>query len=274
VLKRRLLTALVLIAGVAGAVLALHTPLLAVVLAMIALLGAFEWAQFLNLRCWWSRLAYTAVIAALLWYCWLAVLPSTYLHDFILFSGLWWLIAALWLSQPAFCANNRGVGTLLCKGIAGVFTLVPAWVALLALHAEPGHGSHRLLFLLSLIWVADTAAYFTGHHWGRAKLAPRISPGKTRVGVYGALLAVAIYGFIAAPWLGVPRSSRLAFAVLCVVTTAFSVVGDLFESLFKRQRDMKDSGTLIPGHGGVLDRVDSLTAAAPIFALGLHWLDL
>lgn len=273
-LKRRLLTALVLIVGLAGAVLALHTPWLAVVLAAIALLGAFEWAQFLNLRSWPARLAYTAVIAALLWFCWRSVLPSVYLQDFILFGGLWWLLATLWLSQPSLCANSRGFVALLCKGIAGVLALVPAWVALLALHATSVHGSHRLLFLLSLIWVADTAAYFTGHHWGRVKLAPRISPGKTRVGVYGALAAVAVYAFIAAPWLGVPGTSRIAFTVLCVVTTAFSVVGDLFESLFKRQRGMKDSGTLIPGHGGVLDRIDSLTAAAPIFALGLHWLDL
>ncbi len=273
-LKQRLLTALVLIAGIAYAVLALETRWLAVILAVIAVLGAYEWAQLMNLTTLPMRLLYAAGIAALLWLCWLGVLhDAAALWLFITVSGAWWLLATLWLSRPQLGAEESAV-VLLMKACAGVFTLVPCWVALLALHAQAQHGSHRLLFLLTLIWVADSAAYFAGSRWGRAKLAPRISPGKTRVGVYGALLAVAVYALFAATALGVPSSGRVAFAALCVVTALFSVVGDLFESLFKRQRGVKDSGTLIPGHGGVLDRIDSLTAAAPIFVLGLHWMDL
>jgi phosphatidate cytidylyltransferase len=274
VLKQRLLTAAVLIAGIAYAVLALETRWLAVILAVIAVLGAYEWSLLMNLKTVPVRLLYAAGIAALLWLCWIGVLhdPAA-LGFFITVSGAWWLLATLWLSQPQLGADDTSVAVLM-KACAGVFTLVPSWVALLTLHAQVQHGIHRLLFLLTLIWVADTAAYFTGKRWGRAKLAPRISPGKTRVGVYGALTAVAVYGFFAATALGVPAPSRVAFAALCIVTGLFSVVGDLFESLFKRQRGVKDSGTLIPGHGGVLDRIDSLTAAAPIFVLGLHWLDL
>lgn len=272
-LKQRLLTALVLIAGIASAVLALETRRLAVILAVIAVLGAYEWAQLMNLKTLPARLLYAAGVAALLWLCWLGVLhDAAALHIFITTSAVWWLLATLWLSRPQLGAEENAVA-LLMKACAGIFTLVPTWVALLALHAQTS-GRYRLLFLLTLIWVADSAAYFAGKRWGRAKLAPRISPGKTRVGVYGALLAAAVYAFFAATALGVPGSGRVAFAALCIVTALFSVVGDLFESLFKRQRGVKDSGTLIPGHGGVLDRIDSLTAAAPIFVLGLHWLDL
>ena len=273
-LKQRLLTAAVLIAGIAYAVLALETRWLAVIFAIIAVLGAYEWSRLMNLKALPGRILYAAAIAALLWLCWLGVLQdAAALRFFIMVSGVWWLLATLWLSLPQLGAEETS-SALLMKACAGVFTLVPCWVALVALHEQEPHGTHRLLFLLTLIWVADSAAYFTGKRWGRAKLAPRISPGKTRVGVYGALVAVAVYAFFVASALGVSDSGRIAFAVLCIVTALFSVVGDLFESLFKRQRGVKDSGTLIPGHGGVLDRIDSLTAAAPIFLLGLLWLDL
>ncbi len=273
-LRQRLLTAAVLIAGIVYAVLALETRWLAVIFSVVTVLGAYEWAQLMNLKTLPARLLYAVGIAALLWLCWLAVLhDAAVLGIFIMVGGAWWLLATLWLSRPQLGAE-ASYTSLAMKAGAGGFTLVPTWAALLALHAQAPHGIYRLLFLLTLIWVADTAAYFTGKRWGSAKLAPRISPGKTRVGVYGALLAAAVYGFFAATALGVPGSGRVAFAALCIVTALFSVVGDLFESLFKRQHGVKDSGTLIPGHGGVLDRIDSLTAAAPIFVLGLRWLDL
>ncbi len=272
-LKQRLITAAVLIAGIVYAVLALETRWLAVIFAVVTMLGAYEWARLMNLKTLPARLLYAVGVAVLLWLCWSAVLhDAAALTMFITMACAWWLLATLWLSRPQLAAEENPVA-LLMKACAGIFTLVPSWVALLALHAQAQSGIYRLLFLLTLIWVADTAAYFTGKRWGHAKLAPRISPGKTRAGVYGALLAVALYGFFASSALGVPGSSRVAFAALCVVTALFSVVGDLFESLFKRQRGVKDSGTLIPGHGGVLDRIDSLTAAAPVFVLGLYWLD-
>ncbi len=272
-LKQRLLTAFVLIAGVAYAVLALETRWLAWILGVIAVLGGYEWARLMTLSSPLARTGYAAVIAAVLGLCWMQVLHSATLPAFMALSCLWWLLALLWLSRPQLGAGHTFTALLLKAG-AGLFTLVPAWVTLITLHAQPLHGSHRLLFLLSLIWVADSAAYFSGKRWGRAKLAPHISPGKTRAGVYGALLAVSVYALLAADFLGVAAVSRAAFILLCVITALFSVVGDLFESLFKRQSGMKDSGTLIPGHGGVLDRIDSLTAAAPIFVFGLHWLKL
>ncbi len=262
-----------LIAGIVAAVLVLETRWLALIFTVITVLGAYEWARLMALKTALAQYLYAAGIGMLLWLCWMTVLHDVaVLRIFIMASGAWWLVATLWLSRPQLAVSDS-TAALLIKACAGICTLVPSWVALLALHAQTPHGAYRLLFLLTLIWVADTAAYFAGKRWGRAKLAPRISPGKTRVGVYGALLAAAIYGFFASGALGMAGSSRLAFAALCIVTALFSVIGDLFESLFKRQHGVKDSGTLIPGHGGVLDRIDSLTAAAPIFVLGLYWLD-
>jgi phosphatidate cytidylyltransferase len=126
-----------------------------------------------------------------------------------------------------------------------------------------------VLFLLLLIWTADIAAYFVGRRLGRVKLAPVVSPGKTREGVYGAL-AGACLGGLALGWvqsLGIPATLLAAF--VCAITVLLSVVGDLYESLLKRRRGLKDSSNLLPGHGGLLDRIDSVTAAAPAFALGI-----
>ena len=271
-LKQRLLTAAVLIAAVATAVLTLDNRWLAVVLGVVVLLGAWEWASLMNLVAPLARIVYTLLITVALWLTWTSVLHTANLQLFMNMTLGWWLVALAWLGRPQFGAGT-GVAALLGKGVAGACTLVPAWAALLLLHAQGQPGIARLFFLLVMIWIADSAAYFAGSRWGRAKLAPRISPGKTRVGVYGAVAAAAVYAALGAPLLGVPTSARAGFILLCVVTVLFSVAGDLFESLFKRQHGVKDSGTLIPGHGGVLDRIDSLTAAAPIFVFGLRWLE-
>jgi phosphatidate cytidylyltransferase len=124
---------------------------------------------------------------------------------------------------------------------------------------------------LILIWVADSGAYFVGRQWGKNKLAPRVSPGKTIEGLLGALAGGLIWGYAGMVWFE-PKSGWL-FVALCFVTVLFSVLGDLVESLFKRNAGVKDSGQLLPGHGGVLDRLDSLTSAAPVFVLGLMLLE-
>ena len=158
--------------------------------------------------------------------------------------------------------------------LAGLITLVPPWMALAWLHGHSGEGPVLTLFMLVLIWVADSGAYFAGRRWGRVKLAPHISPGKTREGVYGALAGATVCGLAMSMMQEFGVLHILLFTTLCIVTTVFSVVGDLFESLVKRRRGVKDSGTVLPGHGGILDRIDSLTAAAPIFALGVSALGL
>jgi phosphatidate cytidylyltransferase len=151
--------------------------------------------------------------------------------------------------------------------VAGVIVLAAPWVAFMALRDE--FGPAYVLFLFLLVWIADIGAYFAGRRWGRRKLAVTISPGKTWEGALGAGMAALMFALAGAAVLGVGARWPW-FVAICMVTVGFSIVGDLFESMLKRQCGMKDSGTLLPGHGGVLDRVDSLTAAAPIFLLGLY----
>jgi phosphatidate cytidylyltransferase len=151
------------------------------------------------------------------------------------------------------------------RWIAGVLVLVPLYIALLLLYtADP----MILLFALLIVWVADSGAYFAGKAMGRVKLAPHISPGKTWEGVIGGLVAVVLLTVLRSFWVETDLAVLLPF---CLAVGALSIVGDLTVSMFKRTAGVKDSGILFPGHGGVLDRVDSVAAAAPLFALGLGW---
>ena len=152
--------------------------------------------------------------------------------------------------------------------------MVSTWLALVVLHSRPDQGPHWVLFLLVLVWVADSGAFFAGRQFGRTKLAPKVSPGKTWEGVFGALIACALFAFGYARFLELQGLALTGFILISLVTVLFSVAGDLLESLLKRQHGVKDSGTLIPGHGGILDRIDSLFAAAPIFLFGLRWIEL
>lgn len=270
-LKQRLLTAFILIPLTVWAVLGLSTAALALVLAGFVLLGAWEWSGLMGVSFRAARGAYLALVAAALWGVWHLVGRPEMLLGLLALALLWWIIALGWL---AGFRGEAGGGGIVVKGIAGVLTLAPAWAALVAIHGLGRSGAYFLLLLLVLIWLADSGAFFAGRRWGNIKLAPRISPGKTREGVYGALAVVALWALGSGVWLGLEGARLMLFVTLCLITGMFSIVGDLFESMIKRQRGVKDSGTLFPGHGGVLDRVDSLTAAAPVFVLGLLWLEI
>ena len=129
--------------------------------------------------------------------------------------------------------------------------------------------SVNVLFILCLVWAADTGAYFSGTLWGKHKLAPKISPGKTIEGLCGGIMSALIVAAIFAVFAKIEFSKLLPWTFLVILVVLFSVLGDLFESIMKRQAGVKDSGQWIPGHGGILDRIDSLTAAVPVFTLGL-----
>lgn len=273
-LIQRLLTALILIPLVLGSVYWLPTPLYAVAVAVFILLGAWEWAQLGGLRTPVGYLLYALGIGGLLLgAAWLLHQPSG--SGFLLgLAGIWWLIALGRLCHwpaPKRAALNRPKKLLLAAGIP---MLVPAWAALVWLHLPP-YGVAYVLNLLVIVWLADTVAFFAGRRWGKQRLAPTISPGKTREGFYAALLATLLFAggvaLVQIQWQGWSWQQGLFWVGLNGVTMIFSVVGDLTESLFKRQGGVKDSGALLPGHGGILDRIDSLLAAAPVFALGL-WL--
>jgi phosphatidate cytidylyltransferase len=271
--KQRLLTGSVLVVSIISAVFFLSTPVLAVLLLLVILIAGWEWASLIHLSKPIGHFIFVFILALCsgsVWYL-SKVQQETYLV--ILVAGFWWLLVLIVLAvyQPSIQASHKKHNaSRYALQIAAVFTLIPAWVALASLHQiQPG----LLLFLFLLVWGADSMAFFTGKSIGRTKLAPLMSPGKTREGLFGALLATLILGVIGALWLKLPVLLAVYFTGLCLVTVLFSVIGDLFESLLKRQAGVKDSGKILPGHGGVLDRIDSLTAAAPVFTLGLYWMN-
>lgn len=267
-LRQRLLTALLLVPTVV--LLVLFSPTLPVALAfgLVVLLGALEWARLSGLNHPLGRALYLVILALLLiaaewWRRQHGALPL------YAAAALWWLVVLGLLPRVRVVEDRSARGFSLATAAAGPLVLVPAWLALVELHGRQPGGPALLLFLLVMIWVADSAAYFAGRRWGRVRLAPAISPGKTREGVYGAVAGLLLAGVALWQWgiiegLGLPGS-----LLVCLASGLFSIVGDLFESWIKRRRGVKDSGALLPGHGGVLDRIDSLTAAIPIFVLGL-----
>jgi phosphatidate cytidylyltransferase len=226
-------------------------------------LAAWEWAGFGALAAPLAKGAYAAAMAAVLWAGWVWTGRSSHLTVLLAAACAWWVFAFLWLIVAP--ERHQPVLALIC----GVPVLVPAFVALAHLVASAGGfatGPQLVLWLVLMVCAADIGGYFAGRRFGRRKLAPRISPGKTWEGAAGGLLMVILVAYGGAAYFALPRVVMVAFG--CAVGV-FSVVGDLTESMFKRGASLKDSGTLLPGHGGLLDRLDSVTAAAPLYALGL-----
>lgn len=264
-LKQRVITAVLLIAVLLGVLLWLP-PLAAVLLfSLIILAGAWEWAGFIRAESRGVRIAYTALVGALLWATYQVAFEPRVLDAFLWAALGWWFVALLWLSIAP------GRVTSVAAAVAGVLALVPAWVALVYLCMAVPHGPWWALFALALTWAADTGAFFAGRSVGRTPLAPRVSPKKTWEGVAGGLALSGIAGFVGAKFFAV---SAGMFVALCVIVAAISIIGDLTESMLKRAVGLKDSGWLFPGHGGVLDRIDSVTAAAPALLLGLRALEI
>jgi phosphatidate cytidylyltransferase len=266
-LSTRLITAAVLVPLLVASLYLLPTLYLAGILGAVVLLGAWEWSALSGVESLAGRLSYLGVVAAcaavLGWF------QSTYLPVMIA-SLVWWVMAFFQLAQ--FAGGAARVVSPLRKLIHGIFLLVPVWMALLFLHERDPRSPLLILFLFVLVWTADSAAYFSGKAFGQRKLCPRISPGKTVEGVVGALVAVAAVALVAGRlvW-GYALDELLGWLLVCIAVTGFSIVGDLYISMAKREKGVKDSGRLLPGHGGILDRVDSMTAAAPVFLLG-WWL--
>ena len=267
-LKSRLMTALVLIPPAVAGVLFLPTPWLATLLGLVVALGALEWARLGGLSGGVPSWLLVAYQLALLW---LVDALSAYPGLILLALGLcvgWWLGVGITLAlRRTPVAVDRRVRPVLLIG-APLLTAL-AWVSLVRLHAVPDLGPRLVLSLLVLIWVADSAAYFAGRALGRRKLSPMVSPGKTLEGLAGALAGAGTFGLLLVALDLLGGVGAVAGVGLCVGVALFSVAGDLFESYAKRAAGLKDSGTLLPGHGGVLDRIDSLIAAAPVFLLGL-----
>jgi phosphatidate cytidylyltransferase len=259
-LGKRVLTAVVLGAALLAIVLWLPEWVTVLVLTAMLLLGAWEWSAFLRLSSPAGRLTYVALVALLLALAWRGSAAPDGRELILAFAVLWWLAALAWI---AFAPRRVSAWS---AGAAGVLALVPSWLALVRLRLAPPHGAEWVLFALVLVWVADIGAFFFGRRFGRVRLAPAVSPRKTWEGVIGAAALCTLVAIAGSAWFHV---SLAAFLPLCLATVGFSIIGDLTESLLKRFAGMKDSGTMFPGHGGVMDRIDSLTGAAPVLLLGL-----
>lgn len=276
-LKQRVITAIVLAPLILALIFLTRASVFATLLGLVFLLGMWEWTRMSGVHGYVLRavllLGY-AVLFALFWHVcktpwwWLPVLAGL----------LWWLLALYWLVHHRFGSEpTRGHAAL--KLLAGAMVVLPAWCALVVMHgdmAQPdtGHGHWWVLFFACIVVAADIGAYTAGRRFGRVKLAPAISPGKTREGVYGALVCSGLVGLIGGALLKVPVERLPAMVALALLTVLFSIIGDLMESLIKRHAGVKDSGALFPGHGGMFDRMDSIVAALPIFVLGKFLLGL
>lgn len=261
-LKQRVITALLMAPLALLFILWVPHQVTMLVLALLVLAGAWEWAAFPGLASAGARSLYTGAMALMLGLLWLAGTHSSQLDMVIYGSLVWWLLAFIWI---VFAPTHM---SRWAAAVGGFLVLVPAWLALVRLHE---HDPRLMLLLLLVVVAADVGAYFAGRQFGRHKLAPQVSPGKTWEGVVGGLAGAALMATLAVMWLKV---SVPWFVALCAAVVVASIVGDLTESLFKRHAGLKDSGSLLPGHGGVLDRVDSITAAAPVFFVGLERLGL
>lgn len=272
-LKQRVLTALILIPLVVWAIFGLSTPVLSLLLAVLVLMGAWEWTRFVPLESQPFRVVFLLILGLCLVGTWLLFMRRGTLFPVLLLALVWWCVAFVWVLRYRGESASSTNTARFARGIAGFLTLVPAWGALVGLHSSPVQGSWLLLFVLVLMWVADSGAYFAGRSFGKTKLAPHVSPGKTWEGVAGGVVATGIYATVAGYYFGFQNSRLVLFVIVAMVAVVFSVLGDLLESLLKRGQGLKDSGTLLPGHGGVLDRVDSVTAGAPVFLLGYSLLE-
>jgi phosphatidate cytidylyltransferase len=286
--KWRVVTALLLLPLVAGLLFKADLTTFAAVLGLVCLLGAWEWARLAGLKSSWERALYVFSAALLMFAIWqsesdFSVWPTLFREDIgnpdtshmpLLVMGLgvaFWLSSSVAMIAGAmpnrFLRHNK-----LLRLVSGWLVLLPLWVAGTGLRAEnydaePMLGATWLLFVLVQVWAADTGAYFCGKTWGKTRLAPSISPGKTWEGAFGGLLAAILVAWLMKSLLSLDDLSWLETLLVSIAISIVSVVGDLTESVFKRLEGLKDSGRLLPGHGGVLDRIDSLTAAIPTFAV-------
>ncbi len=266
-LKQRVITAVVLAIFCLGLLFLLPAQAFVFVIASLVAVAGWEWSNLAGFGLWWQRLLYSAfILLGILVIGLLSQITSdvdkTVVRSALLVAGTWWAVALLWVQGYPTSAALWGYSWV--KAIMGLLVLVPTWLALSFLRFEPA-GAWLIVLVVVAVASADIGAYFTGRKFGRRKLAPEVSPGKSWEGFWGGFVCCILLALL----VGYGFAGGSMMLVLLVPAALASVLGDLLESMVKRQRGVKDSGALLPGHGGILDRVDSITAAAPIFALAL-----
>ena len=258
-MKQRIITAAIALLALMLVLFYVPNEVALTVIVVVMLGGAWEWSAFLGVPSNATRAAYVVMIGALIAAVSYLNVDATLVFKVSLVSLIGALIWTFFFPTPIPAA---------VRWLSGALVLVPLYLALVILY---NIAPQLLLFALLIVWVADTGAYFAGRFLGRVKLAPDISPGKTWEGVIGGLVAVVLLILLRSMWAETDLTVLIPF---CLAVACLSVVGDLTVSMFKRTAGVKDSGSLFPGHGGVLDRIDSVAAAAPLFALGISWVGL
>jgi phosphatidate cytidylyltransferase len=279
VLKQRIITALILAPLALFAILYLPLFSFQIMIALVMGLGAWEWSSMSGMTRTFTKSAYAVLVVAiclvlsimlptdLIWY--QGQLNSLYTY-ILSVAAIWWVVSlAMIIAYPNY--SSVWYTSKILRGIFGLLTLIPSWVAIVSLRTslyeiDPYYGASLIFYVLGIVWAADIGAFFVGVKFGKHKLRPEVSPGKTLEGLMGGVFASsAIIAFAALHYQVDP--SRIWLHILVgALTVGVSALGDLNESMFKRCAGIKDSGKLLPGHGGVMDRIDSLTAAFPVFA--------
>lgn len=258
-LKQRILTALVLIPVALAGFFLLEATAFACFIGAVVVLGAWEWGRLAGLSLQWQRVVFAGWIAACLLM--LYYMPS--LSTGLLVVALFWWCLSIGL-VVTFPRTAHLWAEIPVRLLLGMLILLPAWQGLLMLKTWPS-GNWLILAVMVLVWGADIGAYFVGRAFGRHKLAPRVSPGKSWEGFFGGLVTCLLITLVVGLLLNWPLRHVLTALAITLLVVPLSVVGDLTESMFKRETGIKDSSNLLPGHGGILDRIDSLTAAVPLF---------
>lgn len=261
-LLKRFFTALILIPLTLVLLYFSSGGLLLILTSLLVLYAGWEWTHLMGLKQKSKRILYLVFLFIAGLAVFIFIMP--YLFWYV---AVWWLFAIIFI--VFYPASSKIWGNTYVLSIMGCFILLPCWLAINEIRWSDHLGFYKLLFLFVLIWGADSIAYFVGRKWGRHKLCPVVSPGKSIEGAAAALIGALLIAFIVVLGLQVSFTLGRNILILSVVTVFFSIVGDLTESMVKRYSGIKDSGNILPGHGGLLDRIDSLTAAAPIFTLGL-----
>ena len=274
-MKQRIITALILAPLVIAGIFMLPMQGFLIAITAITLIGFWEWTQFTE-----SKSRYIAIIPSIAALATSLVflptstlelaIPSDSHYMMLLVGSIWWLIASgLVLTFPS--SKKMWQNNLLLKHLFGWLTMIPFLWSILLLRADnyafdSYYGAKLVLLVCLLVWAADSGAYFAGKTFGKRKMSPAVSPNKTIEGLIGGIITAIIIGWGAASAFEIKFDSTAAMLGIFIATIIISVLGDLVESMFKRASGIKDSGTIIPGHGGILDRIDSLTAAFPVFA--------
>lgn len=264
VLKQRVVTGVILIFAVLLGVLFLPNAVFAAAALVIFIsIGGWEWSKLVAFKGQSREFFVAGLITVAL----IAYLVKDLRWAFIVVGVIWWamilVLLAIYEQGTTLYKENKGL-----LRVAAFLVLVPAWIALVTLHQ---HHPLLVLYLIFLVAITDSGAYFTGKAYGKNKLAPQLSPGKTREGMFGGVAGAVVWSILGAWFFDLAATDWFYFVLLSLAVALMSVSGDLFESLIKREAGQKDSGNILPGHGGILDRVDGLVATLPLFTLGIFW---